>query len=451
MKTILLLLIFASCGKNLMPGLQDYRDSDGDQILNRDETNEREKLLAGFQPLEKIEAEAEFFEGISSPKKFIFLLSNDIDLNRFSKDLMTTPLSSLKMSTYFSEFTYLRIQDAKPFKLGEQESFFIRLKFKPLRSQPKTLLIADQSKKLFLGPWMSTVNFKLSKDHLQRILNGDIFLTLSFLDTKANFFHQTRAQSIEEKTYRIFYNNGEQTNTYYISKELSLDQVLSFLNVNHYKFIDEENLLTTTIPFELPEWWVRIINKNDVILVKDSLRNLSDHYFLNFNRKLFNIKRTNGKSESAIILENPHQKKFLISIRGKKVMNIFKETSSSQRRGGGREGDHVLCIELYRKLVGEELASIDLHFLKENLMLDTNKGIHLDEIKMRELKDESGTFWEFEFPPGHVNVKIALKNLSPREYFPTGHYSSTCEITSPTLKTNEGYLDLNLEAYLEKI
>jgi hypothetical protein len=451
MKTLILLLIFVSCGKNLMPGVQDYRDSDGDQILNRDETNEREKLLAGFQPLEKIEAEVELFQGISNPKKVTFILSNEIDLNRFSKDLMTTPTSSLKMSTYFSEFTSLRIQDTAPFILAEQESFFIRLKFKTLRSQPKTLLLAGKNEKFFLGPWMPIINLKLSKIQLQRILNGDMFLTLSFLDSKANFFHQTRAQSIEEKTYRIFYNNGEQTNTYYISKELSFDQVLSFLNVNHYKFIDEENLLTTTLSLELPEWWVRIINKNDIILVKDSLRNLSDHYLAKLYRQLFNFKRSNGKSESAITLDNHHQNRFLLTIRGRKVLNIFKETSSSHRRGGGRDGDHDLCIDLYRKLVREDQASIDLQFLKENLMIETRKGILFDEIKMRELKDESGTFWELEFPPGHLHVKIALKNLSPREYFPTGHYSSTCEPTYPILKTNEGYLDLNLEAYLEKI
>ena len=434
-----------------MPGVQDYRDSDGDQILNRDETNEREKLLAGFQPLEKIEAEVELFQGISNPKKVTFILSNEIDLNRFSKDLMTTPTSSLKMSTYFSEFTSLRIQDTAPFILAEQESFFIRLKFKTLRSQPKTLLLAGKNEKFFLGPWMPIINLKLSKIQLQRILNGDMFLTLSFLDSKANFFHQTRAQSIEEKTYRIFYNNGEQTNTYYISKELSFDQVLSFLNVNHYKFIYEENLLTTTLSLELPEWWVRIINKNDIILVKDSLRNLSDHYLAKLYRQLFNFKRSNGKSESAITLDNPHGNRFLLTIRGRKVLNIFKETSSSHRRGGGRDGDHDLCIDLYRKLVREDQASIDLQFLKENLMIETRKGILFDEIKMRELKDESGTFWELEFPPGHLHVKVALKNLSPREYFPTGHYSSTCEPTYPILKTNEGYLDLNLEAYLEKI
>ncbi len=68
MKTLISLLsfiLFSSCGNPSKTDSSSYLDDDGDQIVNRDERTSNDKSTANIIPLEKIEGEIEFYEGIS--------------------------------------------------------------------------------------------------------------------------------------------------------------------------------------------------------------------------------------------------------------------------------------------------------------------------------------------------------------------------------------------------
>lgn len=452
MRYFIFLFFIFSCGKNEMPKTEDLRDSDGDQVINRDEISKRDISIAGIQPIEEIKGSLEFYQGLSIQKKYTLNFSNNRNLDQYSKDLMVKDIHSFKMNEYFSEFSRLIFQSGEKIDFSNEELVQVKIQYSQTRSVPKKLFLVLPDKKIVLGDWKQTMYFQLTKEQLKRIISHEGFLTLSFLDSKANFFHQTRALSIEEKTYRVFVNDGQDTNSYYISKERTFSEILNLLKIDSYQMIDDWNLLTTTIPQDSPTWWIRIINKNDIVIVFENLRNLSNHYFSQFEKLTSKIGRINGFSKpDSKIIKNINSKA-LIKIRGLRTKLSFKEEKIERWRGrGGIEGTYDFCVDLYRKVVRERPVFFDLNFLIQNLRIETSPHHLLDQIKMNELKDEIGTFWELVIPAGIEELKMSLINLNPKEYLATGHYSSTCDRVKPPLRSIEGHLELKIESYIEKI
>ena len=452
MKYFIFILFIISCGKHEMPKIEDLRDSDGDQVINRDELSERDKSIAGIQPIEEIKGTFEFYQGLSIQRKYTLSFSNNKNLDQHSKDLMVKDIHSLKMNDYFSEFSSLVLKSDEKIEVNQEDFFQVKIQYTQTRSIPKKLFLVLPKEKIFLGEWKEIMYVQLTKDQLKKILSQEGILTLSFLDSKANFFHQTRAESIEEKTYRVFLNDGEKTNSYYISKQLSFLEILNLLKIEAYQMIDESNLLTTTIPQDSPTWWIRIINKNDIVIVYENLRNLSNHYFSHFEKLTSKVERINGFSKTESKVNKSLSSKALIKIRGLRTKLSFKEDKVERWRGsGGVEGSHDFCIDLFRKIVNEKPVLFDLNFLIQNLRIEILPHSLFDQIKINELKDEIGTFWEIILPSGIEELKMSLTNLNSKEYLATGHYSSTCDRLKPLLRSIEGRLELNIESYIEKI
>jgi hypothetical protein len=103
MKTLLLLLLLAACGKNEMPPENDMNDSDGDSIPNYREA-EMDKYISKVFPLQEVETEIEFQTGSTKLTSHKFMISNKIDLQKYSVDLLVRNLVSLKSNDTLVNF-----------------------------------------------------------------------------------------------------------------------------------------------------------------------------------------------------------------------------------------------------------------------------------------------------------------------------------------------------------
>ena len=150
MKLLILIIFLSSCGKLQMPGYQDYGDSDGDQVLNKDETNFERMKIAAVIPMEYVEVKMDFYEGLSNIKKHSLMMSNNLDLNQYSKDLLVKSEHHLRLNDYFTEFTSLQLKEAADIHLDEQRRFPVSLSFSSMKVNRNNFFILMEMKRFFL-------------------------------------------------------------------------------------------------------------------------------------------------------------------------------------------------------------------------------------------------------------------------------------------------------------
>jgi len=329
---IAILILVIACGKHEMPEKQDLRDSDGDQISNNLEAEGIDKYIADVTPF-KVQAELKIQQGIAAIKIHSLLLENNTNLAAFSKDLMVKHPKKLPIDDYFSEFSVLRIQNKfEPIPVTEEETP-IKIQFDNMKGQIKNLSLLLSDKKIFLGSWEDTIQLKLKKNHLMAILKGEAFLALSKNIKLNSYAEQTQEESIKEKTYRVFMDNGNEVKIYYVSKELSFKDFLKHLKVDMYKMIEDQNLLSKGIQSDLPEWWVKSFNNSDKVVINADLRSLSEHYFLGFKKSGAAINRKNGYSDKLITIKKELEGKALVKIRPIRFKKLFIESERIEEYG----------------------------------------------------------------------------------------------------------------------
>lgn len=436
MKFFILLILTLSCGKHQMPDEQDFRDSDGDQVLNKDEVQVMEKYIARTVPMEKIEAELEFYTGNTTPTKHTFQLSNLIDLDNYSKDLLVKNLNTIKESEHFTEFSTLVPKKNDNSIVFNQEMYKVHLRFSTKKATPQRLYLSKGGLKTLLGGWKPLMQVELTQNQLSEIISGESVFFLSFIPSNE--------ESIGEKTFRVLVNDGTKTTVHYISKELSLKEILAFLGINTYKLIDDQNLLTTGIHPDFPEWWIRQFGDN-FIIVKEELSILAGHYLKDFIKTSYELKRVNGVAHAPFTFTKPLHARTLLRIQGTKTYVGFAESVREYRQGGGRDGNQFDCEDFYRQPLPEKNTALDISFLINQLDLNQHN------IELRQFNAASNLHWEAELPQDIENFSLRLNNLGPKEYVPTGLYSSTCKSTRPSMMTSEGRLNLKFDVFVEKI
>ena len=452
MKLLMLIIFLSSCGKFQMPGYQDYGDSDGDQVLNKDETNFERMKIAAVIPMEYVEARMDFYEGLSNIKRHSLMLSNNLDLNQYSKDLLVKSEHHLRVNDYFTEFTSLQLKEVADIHLEEQTKFPVLLSFSSIKSEPKQVYYLKGDEKILLGDWKSVLNISLTRQQLFAVLNKQAQLSFSYLEDQTPYSDQSRAESIKEKTYRIFFNNGKTTTTYYVSKELKLEEILRLFKVPSYRLIQDQNLLTTQVEESYPEWWVRLINDREIVIIFEDLKNLSAHYLKGFKKSSQKLMRVNGFAANEMVLPKDPKSKSLLIISGliKKVDFVEKpKIIISHNAPYGMK----TCKQRSLEPTAETAFPLSLPFLEKNLVLKSAGGSQAEQVIIREHMGEHGPFWEIQIPEGIDKIQLGLKNIDSREYIATGPYASTCERPKPkpVLRTHESQIDLTIEAFIENI
>jgi hypothetical protein len=436
MKTLLLLVLLASCGKHEMPKEEDYNDSDGDNIANALEKSGIDQFTANIVPLEEIDMTLSF-----NDQSFSF--TNKTDLQKYTKDLLVKNLDTIKMNEYFSEYNTLRPKAANNINLENEEFVTVKLSFSSIKVKPKNVYVVYSDRKVLMSPWNENLKLEISAKTLSAILKGEVYFSISNL----NKYEET---SISEKTYRVLINDGTETKVHYISKELHLDQILKSLNITEYKNIDEENLFLTKVKKSKSEWWLRTINNQDIVLVNESVNALSQHYFSGFDKKHSQVSRVNGYTTSVMNFPKNSSAKVFLRIRGmKKSAKIEK-------------GIMPLIPVLGQTPTKGDCDVIHQAFNSPNESQDVEKEIiemlalNQLETQLRSLSDSQGPYWETEVKNNATDFKLALMSLPANQYLHVGFYQECRrgikpQPYEPNLKTPEQSLILSIEAFVEKI
>lgn len=452
MKYLLLLLIMSACGKHMQPPAQDLRDSDGDTIRNN---IDNDKFIASIVTVDEIKATFEFQTGYNKLDKHTYTLSNKTDLEFHSKDLLVKNPLLINDNNFFSEFSKLSINGPVLDKNLLTSKMRVVVNFSKTKNPPKSIYFVKGNTKIKLCDWAETVEFSFTQNDLESLINGNSFLWVSHMDPLLK-----AEENISLKSYRVFLNKGSQTDVLYISKELSIEQVLNKLKILEYKYIDEENLLTTTIKPDVSQWWIRLLNKSDIVIVHANLRQLSDHYLSGLEKRLGTVSRYNGHPYMNFIMNKNNNARVLLKIRStRKTANFLETYKDKQVYVGGENKDKYGCREHSRKLSSEFLTDYTYDdfqktFLVNGLYSQQQKS---EEVEIRYLVDETGPFWEVELMQGD-HFELSLASIPKDLYSPTGLYKmdqcigdSRSQSYSNNLQTPERSLILNIEALVEII
>lgn len=451
MRLFIIFIFLVSCGKFNMPGYQDYGDSDGDQVFNKDETSFSDKKIAAVIPLEDVEAKLDFYEGLSNLKKHSLILGNNLDLNKYSKDLLVKSENHLKVNDYFTEFTSLQLKEEPEIYLEEQKFFPITLSFSKMKSAPENIYYVNGEEKILLGKWGPALQLSLTRGQLTAILKRQAQLSFSYLEDKRPYSDQSRAESIKDKTYRIFLNNGKTTVIYYVSKELKLEEILALFKIPEYRFVHDQNLLTTQITETQPEWWIRIIHKREIVVIFEDLKNLSAHYLKACKKVSQRLSRVNGYAMNEIDLLKDAKSKTLLTLSGSLQRVDFATKFKILAIKNPAPGQDTKCQQRSLEPTAETELPLTLAFLEKNLIFQSAGRNQAEQVVIREHRGEKGLIWEIQIPEGIDKIHIGLKNVDAQEYIATGPYSTDCFRTPPVMRTHESRLELNIEAFIENI
>ena len=451
MKMILLLLLLAACGKHEMPPADDMGDSDGDMIPNYREV-EMDKYISKVVPLQEIEAEMVFQTGSGVLSSHKILISNKIDLQKYSIDLLIKNIATLQTNDYFSEFSHMRLKPKQNITLSEPGIVRLNIKTSEIQTQPTSVFVVYPDKKVLLGDWKQNMDINIASEDLNAVLNGAANIAFTHLTGKISFFDKTKDDTIREKTYRVLLNNGSKTDIHYVSKELKFEDILRYFNIESFRNIDDVNLLTTTHKPLASEWWIRKINDRDIIIVNENLRTLSDHYLDGFAKKELKLHRQNGVSQRNLIINKNPAAKVLLKIRGNKNTVSFRVEKKKDSDNVGRDR-YWVCDLYYRSASQPQGTDISGEEIGANLRING-----LVPTRMQVLADEQGSFLEVEISNEQTDFELKLDNFAQNQYLPVGLYDKKCDKSGtpgPELKSNpqatEHSLSLNIEAFVEKI
>ncbi len=450
MKSLISLMSFImlfSCGKTTKTDSSVYLDDDGDQIVNRDEQTIKDKLTANIIPLEKIEGEIEFYEGISKLKKHKIQFSNELNLQEYSLNLLLKNRVILNLENHFSEFTSLKANLDTPISLNDQKEFNVNIRFKTIKSFPNKIYLIKKKEIISTYEWSKELSIPISRENLLLFMEGKASFSLSYLHENLPTFSESRSSTIQSKTYRIFFNDGAKTQVFYISKKLTLIEVFIFFKINQASNIDDINLFHSADGQNISKWWVRILNQDDLVFVFDHEAKLKRHFLNLFDIRKQALVRKNGYPQNSLhFIKSPYARMYL-EFTGVKTKLSFDTRKRTHKSGGGHQGSYDRC-DYYETFISKE----DHHFIQTldfieglNFKTDGSETEHQLQLK------ESDSLWEVEVPAGIQEISIYLRNIDKSLYKKTGVTKSDCLPLKMTDTATEGMLNLEVKSYVEKI
>ena len=450
MKSLISLMSFIllfSCGKPTKTDSSIYLDDDGDQIVNRDEQTIKDKLTANIIPLEKIEGEIEFYEGISKLKKHKIQFSNELNLQEYSLNLLLKNRVILNLENHFSEFTSLKANIDTPISLNDQKEFNISIRFKNIKSFPNKIYLIKKKEIISTYEWSKELSIPISRENLLLFMGGKASFSISYLHKNLPTFSESRSSTIQSKTYRIFFNDGAKTQVFYISKKLTLSEIFSFFKINHASNIDDINLFHSFDDQNISRWWVRILNQDDLVFVFDYEAKLKHHFLNLFDIKKQSLLRKNGYAQNSLLFKKSPYARMYLEFTGVKTKLSFETRKRTQRSGGGHQGSYDRCDYFETFISKEDHHSIETLDFLEGLIFKSDGSATEHQLLLK----ESDSLWEVEVPAGIQEISIYLKNVDKSLYQKTGVTKSDCIPLKTTETATEGKLNLEVKSYVEKI
>ncbi len=447
-----------------MPKKVDLRDSDGDGTTNNYEMTEIERYTADIAPIENVKLEMRIKLANSISTELRINMSNQIDVTKLSREFLVKNPKHLPIDEYFSEWSKLKIDSEKIPVLPEQISFRVDLFFSQMNSHPDKLILVSPSGRKELGDWSQMISLLLSKNELEDILKGESFLTLSRRIKQYQGLDESQEESIKNKTYRVFLNDGVTTKIYYVAKDFSFSDFLKAKKITRYQPISTQNLLRGRYLITTPEWWLNEINGKDKVIIKDDLNSLSKFYLQGLEKSRLSVVRTNGFLVKSAVLTNDGEALILLKLRVTKQLKNFKlrsEKSSFSEGGGGRNPNGggespKSCINYYRDVISEEKFNLTEQELRNSMVVTSNGeqvSLSASDIEIESGRDELGFFFDIALRTVNTTLELKLKDLDQSSFMEVGLYQTTCQGTKlrKNLLNSESFMDLAIEAYVDKL
>jgi hypothetical protein len=455
----LLILLLVSCGKNKMPEAVDLNDNDGDQIPNHLEVDES-KNIANFVPVDEVNGEMSFFLGNVVKQELILKISNKRDILAESLDILTRSELKQVPEEFFSEWSKITIE--LPVKLPElpDRIFDLNLSFLPSKSSPDYILLIKGQEYIKLGDFSPNMKLKLTMKDLDLLLKGDAHLAFGKRTMVQNYVDsQPIQQTIREKTYRVFLNDGDKASILYVAKDYSfndflksrgLNNVINFQNINAFQYNELQ-----------AQWFYRHLPTGDMVLVKTDQVSMLSSYLKNYKKIDFNLQRINGNQINSLQINKSPLAMVQLKIRPTQTKRTFREYQDRSLWMIGGGDSKWTCINYHRAIDSEVQVQPSMDEILSNLLFRLN-GVTASlaevdhSISMKD--DENGQYLLVSLPKLPESLEVYLQTNANNTFVSTGQYDLNCPKGYPVrgsvsvVPTNiEGHLTLTLEAYVEKL
>lgn len=445
----LIFIILISCGHHQEPGALDYQDSDGDQVLNYEETG-LDKYIANFEAYGKISGVLRISTGGIVEIPF----SNNVNFNEKALELLTGNEERMDYEDYFSEWSRLRLRELKSLNNLKLNYYHGHIFFEQNLDPSDEVVLITPNGEISLGIWEKEMKVSMSRENLELLKENKAYLAINKKFKRNQIFDIDPDHTIRKKTYRVFYNDGNKTQVLYVSKDLKFDGLLNYLNIRPSELKNEEELFFNTHLPGRTEWFVRHLRGNDKVLAYTNLEALRAFVRKNYHYQKQTILRENGYTKTKISFNNRPGAKVFLKIRAiEQTTRDFSTSQERKRHGGGREIGVWECTHHLRHIKSETTQPLHLTYLLENRLVTA-----LNHAEILEQIDNEGLFWELKLNSLGENAELAINPLPAESYVVTGEYANSCSKqdlnrgTYAAYKTNiEGKLSFEVESFVEKI
>ena len=444
----LILLVLISCGKHEEPTARDIQDSDGDQILNYEESD-FDKYIAQYDSLGSIRGKIRFTDG----QNFEIPFSNDLDLRKNSFDLMVLKERKIRKEDYFTEWSKLRIESSDLTKLTREE-FQVYLQFETASDGVDEIVLIEKDKSSSLGKWLSELRLSLSRDRLKDLIEGRSFIFLKKNFKKSPLFNTASEETIRNSTYRVHYYDGTSSKILYVAKKLSFREFQEHLGIKATEMSADNFFFHTSISLQ-NQWFSRELSSGDKVLIYTDFETLKETFKNKHHYQKKIVLRENGIPKTSLHLNNKHGAAVYLRIKEfYRTKRDFAESTTERWFGGGggkEEGStRYRCGANFRNITNETTILPELSELFENLQ--ERPAISFQEVQ--ENMGEEGIFWEMKLNSEETNIILTLNQLPSSTYTVTGEFSTNCREgkPAPSYSTNtEGKMAFEVESYVEKM
>lgn len=449
-----ILMMLISCGKHQEPGFKDYQDSDGDQVLNYEESA-LDRYVADVAPLGKVEGVIRF--NVDRPIEVELSNSEEVQLSPL--ELMVKNEKKLQVEDYFAEWSKLRVVkevDLPELKLSQ---YTVYLTFSSDSDHADEILFIRGEEKISFGGWKSDRVLKISSQDLLDLLSGKAHFFVKKKYKTHKFFPKETEATIRNKTYKLHLDDGQKRSIQYVSKELKIEEFLKLKGINPEVIPDEDLFFYIDSLSEEKKWYLREFLNGEKVLVFTSINKLKKKFLENYRYAKKVVERINGVSQNQTSFQIPENSNAYFRISHYlRTERTFVESRTVRnhggRGGGGREGNAeppYSCTHFLRSIQNETSLSPGFTSLFNEVKSN------LDLVRALEKMTDSGLSWEIKAD----QLNEVIFHLDPRAantYTTTGEYRNSCPSGAITrgvgraYSTNsEGKLSFILESYIEKM
>lgn len=452
MKWLILLALIAGCGKHKEPKALDYKDNDGDQVLNYEES-EFDKYIANYESIGSVKGSILF----KLNEKVELKLTNGDDLESRILGTMVSNEKRIHKEEHFSEWAKLKVEQPVQLPKLNQVDYEVLVQFEKDSGDPHQVHFESKKYSYVVGEWKQNMKFRLTAENLTSLANGNAHFVLRKNSKRSPLFGMDSEESIKNKTYRLLFDDGKKTVIYYVSKELNFKGVQKILGVSARTIENEDEFFFNSKKLAEAEWIGREFANGDKVLLLADFEKLRTRFFQNYTYQKTILSRVNGISKKKMEFANRNMANVYMRIRPlEQILYVFefqKVKRTYGEGGGGREGGASVkqtCTHHYRVIKQEQKSIPQL-----NVLLESNDFILNDKhaAGALEQEDERGNYFELKFISLPDNSFMKLNETPAENKVLIGEISPRCgESTGASQEIDaEGKLSFEVESFVEKI